>query len=40
MIADCDGDNITDMVLFVKNIFNQKIVTLYDSRVWKYVGFG
>uniref|UniRef100_A0A8D0CYD8 Ig-like domain-containing protein n=1 Tax=Sander lucioperca TaxID=283035 RepID=A0A8D0CYD8_SANLU len=34
------GDNITDMVFLVKNIFNQKINTLYDSRVGKYVGFG
>uniref|UniRef100_A0A8C9YFN8 Ig-like domain-containing protein n=1 Tax=Sander lucioperca TaxID=283035 RepID=A0A8C9YFN8_SANLU len=41
MIYDCEyGDNITDMVFLVKNIFNQKINTLYDSRVGKYVGFG
>lgn len=41
MIADCEyGDNITDVVFFVKNIFNQKIVTLYDSRVGECVGFG
>ncbi|XP_042345909.1 HLA class II histocompatibility antigen, DR beta 5 chain-like [Plectropomus leopardus] len=41
MIYDCEyGDNITDVVFFVKNIFNQKITTLYDSRVGKYVGFG
>ncbi|XP_078108343.1 HLA class II histocompatibility antigen, DR beta 4 chain-like isoform X2 [Sander vitreus] len=41
MIYDCEyGDNITDMVFFVKNLFNQKINTLYDSRVGKYVGFG
>ncbi|KAL7392742.1 hypothetical protein ABVT39_000991 [Epinephelus coioides] len=41
MIYDCEySDNITDVVFFVKNIFNQKISTLYDSRVGKYVGFG
>lgn len=41
MIYDCEyGDNITDVVFIVKNLFNQKIVTLYDSRVGKYVGFG
>nr|XP_046256748.1 rano class II histocompatibility antigen, A beta chain-like isoform X2 [Scatophagus argus] len=41
MIADCVyDDNITDMVFFVKNVFNQKIYTLYDSRVGKYVGYG
>uniref|UniRef100_A0A4W6BMJ1 Ig-like domain-containing protein n=1 Tax=Lates calcarifer TaxID=8187 RepID=A0A4W6BMJ1_LATCA len=34
------GDNITDMVFFVKNIFNQKLNNLYDSRVGRYVGFG
>ncbi|XP_044215079.1 SLA class II histocompatibility antigen, DQ haplotype D beta chain-like [Thunnus albacares] len=41
MITDCEyGNNTTDMVFFVKNIFNQKLVTMYDSRVGKYVGFG
>ncbi len=41
MIYDCEyGDNITDVVFFVKNIFNQKLCTMYDSRVGKYVGFG
>uniref|UniRef100_A0A4W6BM15 Ig-like domain-containing protein n=1 Tax=Lates calcarifer TaxID=8187 RepID=A0A4W6BM15_LATCA len=41
MIYDCEyGDNITDMVFFVKNIFNQKLNNLYDSRVGRYVGFG
>ncbi|XP_054477372.1 HLA class II histocompatibility antigen, DR beta 5 chain-like [Anoplopoma fimbria] len=41
MIYDCEyGDDITDVVFFVKNLFNQKIITLYDSRVGKYVGFG
>ncbi|XP_044063691.1 H-2 class II histocompatibility antigen, E-S beta chain-like [Siniperca chuatsi] len=41
MIYDCEyGDNITDVVFFVKNIFNQKLSTMYDSRVGKYVGFG
>lgn len=41
MIADCEyGDNITDVVFFVKNIFNQKLTSMYDSRVGKYVGFG
>ncbi|KAM3614186.1 uncharacterized protein V6R79_011212 [Siganus canaliculatus] len=40
-IYDCEyGSNITDMVFLVKNIINQKIHTLYDSRVGKYVGFG
>ena len=28
------------MVFLVKNLFNQEILTLYDSRVGKYVGFG
>lgn len=28
------------MIYFVKNIFNQKLTTIYDSRVQKYVGFG
>ncbi|XP_040899658.1 rano class II histocompatibility antigen, A beta chain-like [Toxotes jaculatrix] len=41
MIYDCEySDNITDVVFFVKNIFNQKLNTMYDSRVGKYVGFG
>ncbi|XP_070823574.1 rano class II histocompatibility antigen, A beta chain-like [Chaetodon trifascialis] len=41
MIYDCEyGENITDMVFFVKNIFNQKLLNIYDSRVGKYVGFG
>lgn len=41
MIYDCEySDNITDVVFFVKNIFNQKLFTMYDSRVGKYVGFG
>ncbi|GAA6217265.1 H-2 class II histocompatibility antigen, E-S beta chain-like isoform X1 [Lates japonicus] len=41
MIYDCEyGDNITDTVFFVKNIFNQKLNNLYDSRVGRYVGFG
>lgn len=41
MISDCEYDNnTTDMVFFVKNIFNQKLDTIYDSRVGKYVGFG
>lgn len=41
MIYDCEyGDNITDMVFFVKNVFNQQLFTMYDSRVGKYVGFG
>lgn len=28
------------MIYFVKNIFNQTLTTIYDSRVQKYVGFG
>ncbi|XP_062278490.1 HLA class II histocompatibility antigen, DR beta 4 chain-like isoform X2 [Scomber scombrus] len=41
MMYDCEyGNNNTDMVFFVKNVFNQKINTMYDSRVGKYVGFG
>uniref|UniRef100_A0A671WFI9 Ig-like domain-containing protein n=1 Tax=Sparus aurata TaxID=8175 RepID=A0A671WFI9_SPAAU len=28
-----------DMVFFVKNVFNQKLCTIYDSRVGKYIGF-
>ncbi|XP_023262909.1 H-2 class II histocompatibility antigen, E-S beta chain-like [Seriola lalandi dorsalis] len=41
MMYDCEyGDNITDMVFIVKNIFNQKLNNIYDSRVGKYVGFG
>lgn len=41
MIDDCEyGDNITDMVYLVKNVFNQKLNNMYDSRVGKYVGFG
>uniref|UniRef100_A0A3P8U2U5 MHC class II beta chain N-terminal domain-containing protein n=1 Tax=Amphiprion percula TaxID=161767 RepID=A0A3P8U2U5_AMPPE len=41
MISDCEyGDNITDMVYFVKNIFNQKLNNIYDSRLGKYIGFG
>ncbi|XP_074508531.1 H-2 class II histocompatibility antigen, E-S beta chain-like [Sebastes fasciatus] len=40
-ISDCEyGDNITDMVYLVKNIFNQNLNNMYDSRVGKYVGFG
>ncbi|XP_041650208.1 rano class II histocompatibility antigen, A beta chain-like [Cheilinus undulatus] len=40
-MADCEyGDDITDMVYFVKNVFNQEIMTIYDSRVGKYVGYG
>ncbi|XP_054869596.1 rano class II histocompatibility antigen, A beta chain-like isoform X2 [Amphiprion ocellaris] len=41
MISDCEyGDNITDTVYFVKNIFNQKLNNIYDSRLGKYIGFG
>ncbi|XP_070767354.1 rano class II histocompatibility antigen, A beta chain-like [Enoplosus armatus] len=41
MIYDCEyGDNITDVVFFVKNLFNKQLCTMYDSRVGKYVGFG
>lgn len=40
MIYDCEyGDNITDMVFFVKNVYNQKLFNMYDSRIEKYVGF-
>ncbi|XP_019964242.2 class II histocompatibility antigen, B-L beta chain-like [Paralichthys olivaceus] len=40
-IYDCEyGDNITDVVFLVKNIFNMKLNNMYDSRVGKYVGFG
>ncbi|XP_060905867.1 class II histocompatibility antigen, B-L beta chain-like isoform X1 [Labrus mixtus] len=39
---DCEygEDDLSDMVFLVKNVFNKEIVTLYDSRVGKYVGFG
>lgn len=38
---DCEFDNNTkDMVFFVKNVLNQELNTIYDSRVGKYVGFG
>ncbi|XP_029306981.1 rano class II histocompatibility antigen, A beta chain-like [Cottoperca gobio] len=41
MISDCEyDDSITDMVYLVKNLFNQKLTSIYDSRVGKYVGFG
>uniref|UniRef100_A0A3Q1FKU9 Rano class II histocompatibility antigen, A beta chain-like n=1 Tax=Acanthochromis polyacanthus TaxID=80966 RepID=A0A3Q1FKU9_9TELE len=41
MIADCEyGDNITDMVYLVKNVFNLKLLNIYDSRVGKYISFG
>ncbi|XP_078143458.1 HLA class II histocompatibility antigen, DR beta 4 chain-like [Centroberyx gerrardi] len=41
LIADCEyDDNITDVVYLVKNVFNQKLNNIYDSRVGKYVGFG
>lgn len=40
MISDCEyGDNIADMVFFVKNVYNQKLFNMYDSRIEKYVGF-
>ncbi|XP_029593399.1 rano class II histocompatibility antigen, A beta chain-like isoform X1 [Salmo trutta] len=39
-IVDCEyDDTIDNMIYFVKNIFNQKLTTIYDSRVQKYVGF-
>ncbi|XP_053182789.1 class II histocompatibility antigen, B-L beta chain-like [Scomber japonicus] len=41
MMYDCEyGSNTTEMVFFVKNVFNQKLNTMYDSRVGKYVGYG
>uniref|UniRef100_A0A4W5Q283 Ig-like domain-containing protein n=1 Tax=Hucho hucho TaxID=62062 RepID=A0A4W5Q283_9TELE len=40
-IVDCEyDDTIDNMIYFVKNIFNQKLTTIYESRVQKYVGFG
>lgn len=37
---DCEySDDMKDMVFFVKNVFNQKLCTIYDSRVGKYIGF-
>ncbi|XP_008279391.1 class II histocompatibility antigen, B-L beta chain-like [Stegastes partitus] len=41
MISDCEySDDITDVVYFVKNVFNQKLNNIYDSRLGTYVGFG
>uniref|UniRef100_UPI0037E863C7 HLA class II histocompatibility antigen, DQ beta 1 chain-like isoform X2 n=1 Tax=Semicossyphus pulcher TaxID=241346 RepID=UPI0037E863C7 len=41
MIYDCEySDDLSDMVFFVKNVFNQKLNNIYDSRIGKYVGFG
>ncbi|KAG7474850.1 H-2 class II histocompatibility antigen, E-S beta chain-like [Solea senegalensis] len=40
MIGDCEyGEDIADMVYFVKNIVNKKLENMYDSRIGKYVGF-
>ncbi|XP_024917006.1 H-2 class II histocompatibility antigen, E-S beta chain-like isoform X1 [Cynoglossus semilaevis] len=39
-IADCEyGEDFTDMVYYVKNIFNRKYDSVYDSRIGKYVGY-
>ncbi|KAF0031780.1 hypothetical protein F2P81_016335 [Scophthalmus maximus] len=41
MTYECEyGDDIKDVVFLVKNVFNMKLNTMYDSRVGKYVGFG
>ncbi|XP_074540392.1 class II histocompatibility antigen, B-L beta chain-like [Halichoeres trimaculatus] len=41
MMYDCEyGEDISDMLFMVKNVYNQKLLTFYDSRVGKYVGFG
>lgn len=41
MMYDCEyGDDISDMLFMVKNVYNQELLTFYDWRVGKYVGFG
>lgn len=40
-IIDCEYDgNLMDVVFLVKNVFNQQLNNIYDSRVGKYIGFG